>query len=78
MEALASKRLVDLWIGGDDRKYMYRNINYKLEMIVKFYDTNKKGVFVEQNSACLHLFQRCSIDQCHIYRYIVRRVRRNG
>ena len=50
-QALASKPLVDLLIGGDDRKYNYRHINNKLEIIVKQYGSNKRGVFVENVSA---------------------------
>ena len=40
--ALASKRLVDLRMGGDDRKKNYRHINDKLENIVKCYVPKKK------------------------------------
>ena len=43
-KALATKRLVDLRIGSDERKQIYRHINDKLEMIV------------ENISACLDSF----------------------
>ena len=46
-KTMASTRLVDLWIEGDDQKKFYKHINDKLEMIVNCYDPNKKEVFVE-------------------------------
>ena len=43
-EALATKRLVDFWIGGEDRKKKYRDINDKLEMNVTWYVPDQIGV----------------------------------
>ena len=41
-KAVASKQLVDLRIGGDDRKKIFKHINNKLEMIVNCYDPKKE------------------------------------
>ena len=42
-------------------KKMYRNINDKLDLILKSHDPNRKGVFLENISACLASFYRGDI-----------------
>ena len=53
-EELASKRLVDLRLGGNDRQKNYRSITEELRKIMVSHNPTEMNVFLDKIAACLH------------------------
>ena len=55
-EAIASKRQVDVRLGGYDRKKKFRSGNEKLGKIIEGYELIEKKIFLKDIAACIPTF----------------------